>query len=205
MNQATRTTEIKRRSSSGYLMIALGFVLFVLGLYLILSPPVVPTKTFIGLVPLVLAALTFAGLYMLQPNEAALLLLFGAYVGTDRSSGLRWANPFLRKKKISLRAHNLISDKLKVNDKRGNPIEIAAAIVWRVRDTAQASFDVEDYETYVRMQAEAAIRHLASTYAYDEGEDLGSTTGDQRRDALPVDGGRTRGGRDNERVARGQS
>jgi regulator of protease activity HflC (stomatin/prohibitin superfamily) len=172
MNQATRTTEIKRRSSSGYLMFAIGFVLFVLGLYLILSPPVVPTKTFIGLVPLVLAALTFAGLYMLQPNEAALLLLFGAYVGTDRSSGLRWANPFLRKKKISLRAHNLISDKLKVNDKRGNPIEIAAAIVWRVRDTAQASFDVEDYETYVRMQAEAAIRHLASTYAYDEGEDL---------------------------------
>src|SRR5215470_4102841 len=150
MNQATRTTEITRRSSSGYLMLAIGFVLFVLG------------------------ALTFGGLYMLQPNEAALLLLFGQYVGTDRAQGLRWANPFFRKKKISLRAHNLISDKLKVNDKRGNPIEIAAAIVWRVRDTAQASFDVEHYETYVTVQAEAAIRHLASTYAYDEGEDLGN-------------------------------
>ena len=175
MNNSTRTTEIVRRSSSGYLMFAIGFVLLVLGLYLILTPPVVPPKLFIGMVPVVLGVLIFAGLYMLQPNEAALLLLFGAYVGTDRSDGLRWANPFLRKKKISLRAHNLISDKLKVNDKRGNPIEIAAAIVWRVRDTAQASFDVEDYETYVKVQAEAAIRHLASSYAYDEGDDPGST------------------------------
>lgn len=169
---ATRTTEITRSSSSGYLMFAIGLVLLALGLYLILTPPLVPAKTLMGVVPVVLGALTFAGLYMLQPNEAALLLLFGAYAGTDRSKGLRWANPFLRKKKISLRAHNLISDKLKVNDKRGNPIEIAAAIVWKVRDSAQASFDVEDYETYVRMQAEAAIRHLASSYAYDEGEDL---------------------------------
>jgi len=175
MNNSTRTTEIVRRSASGYLMLAIGFVLLVLGLYLILTPPVMPPKLFIGLVPVVLGVLTFAGLYMLQPNEAALLLLFGAYVGTDRSDGLRWANPFLRKKKISLRAHNLISDKLKVNDKRGNPIEIAAAIVWRVRDTARASFDVEDYETYVKVQAEAAIRHLASSYAYDEGDDPGST------------------------------
>jgi regulator of protease activity HflC (stomatin/prohibitin superfamily) len=170
MNQASRTSEIARGSASGYLMFAIGLVLLVLGLYLILSPPVMLPKLFMGLVPLVLGVLTFAGLYMLQPNEAALLLLFGEYVGTDRSQGLRWANPFLRKKKLSMRAHNLISDKLKVNDKRGNPIEIAAAIVWRVRDTARASFDVEDYGTYVRVQAEAAIRHLASSYAYDEGE-----------------------------------
>jgi regulator of protease activity HflC (stomatin/prohibitin superfamily) len=108
---------------------------------------------------------------MLQPNEAAILLLFGEYVGTDRSEGLRWANPFYRKQKISLRAHNLMSERLKVNDKRGNPIEIAAAIVWRVRNTAQAVFDVEDYEEYVRIQAEAAVRHLASSYNYDESED----------------------------------
>jgi regulator of protease activity HflC (stomatin/prohibitin superfamily) len=173
MNHSTRTTEITRRSSNGYLWFAIGLVLFLLGLYLVLSPPVFPAKTLLGVVPLLLGILTFAGLYMLQPNEAALLLLFGEYVGTDRSDGLRWANPFYRKKKISLRAHNLISDKLKVNDKRGNPIEIAAAIVWRVRDTAQASFDVEDYEAYVRIQAEAAIRHLASVYAYDDGEDIG--------------------------------
>ena len=109
---------------------------------------------------------------MLQPNEAAILLLFGDYKGTDRADGLRWANPFYSKQKISLRAHNLASERLKVNDKRGNPIEIAAAIVWRVQDTARASFDVENYQEYVRIQAEAAVRHLASTYAYDEGEDL---------------------------------
>ncbi len=169
---ATRTNEIERRTANGYLMFAIGFVLALLGLYLIASPPIVPTKTLMGVVPLVLGLFTLAGLYMLQPNEGALLLLFGEYVGTDRTQGLRWANPFYRKKKISLRAHNLISERLKVNDKRGNPIEIAAAIVWRVRDTAQASFDVEDYEAYVRVQAEAAIRHLASTYAYDEGDDL---------------------------------
>ncbi len=169
---ATRTNEIERRTANGYLMFAIGFVLALLGLYLIASPPILPTKTLMGVVPLVLGLFTLAGLYMLQPNEGALLLLFGEYVGTDRTQGLRWANPFYRKKKISLRAHNLISERLKVNDKRGNPIEIAAAIVWRVRDTAQASFDVEDYEAYVRVQAEAAIRHLASTYAYDEGDDL---------------------------------
>ncbi|HUL65554.1 MAG TPA: SPFH domain-containing protein [Burkholderiaceae bacterium] len=172
MNQSTRTTEITRMSSNGYLMFAIGLALLALGLYLVVVPPVFPSKLLVGMIPLILGVLTFAGLYMLQPNEAALLLLFGAYVGTDRADGLRWANPFLRKKKISLRAHNLISDKLKVNDKRGNPIEIAAAIVWRVRDTAQASFDVEDYEAYVRVQAEAAIRHMASSFAYDEGEDL---------------------------------
>jgi len=172
MNQSTRTTEITRMSSNGYLLFAIGFALVALGLYLIVVPPVFPAKLLVGVIPLILGVLTFAGLYMLQPNEAALLLLFGQYVGTDRADGLRWANPFLRKKKISLRVHNLISDKLKVNDKRGNPIEIAAAIVWRVRDTAQASFDVEDYEVFVKVQAEAAIRHLASSFAYDEGEDL---------------------------------
>jgi regulator of protease activity HflC (stomatin/prohibitin superfamily) len=124
-------------------------------------------------VPLfILGAFVLSGMYMLQPNEAAILLLFGAYKGTDRTAGLRWANPFFRKQKISLRAHNLASERLKVNDKRGNPIEIAAAIVWRVHDSAQASFDVENYEQYVRIQAEAAVRHLASSYAYDEGDDL---------------------------------
>jgi regulator of protease activity HflC (stomatin/prohibitin superfamily) len=172
MSTATRTTEVVRTSSSGYLWFAIGFLLFALGLIVILTPPPMPLKIIIGLVPLLLGVFVFAGLYMLQPNEAALMMLFGEYKGTDRSEGLRWANPFFRKKKISLRVHNQISDKLKVNDKRGNPIEIAAAIVWRVRDTAQASFDVEDYEKYVQIQAEAAVRHLASSYAYDEAEDL---------------------------------
>ena len=172
--QATpRTEEIERRTLSGYLMVAVGLGLIALAVFFFVNIGVAGPGVLAYAVPLmILGTFVLAGLYMLQPNEAALLLLFGAYKGTDRSGGLRWANPFYRKQKISLRAHNLASDRLKVNDKRGNPIEIAAAIVWRVRDTAQAAFDVEDYEEYVRIQAEAAVRHLASSYAYDEGEDL---------------------------------
>ncbi|MBK6294241.1 MAG: SPFH domain-containing protein [Rhodoferax sp.] len=123
-----------------------------------------------------LAALWFlAGLYTLNPNQAALLKLFGSYRGTDRAEGLRWANPFFSRTKVSTRAHNFNSEKLKVNDLRGNPIEIAAAIVWRVQDTARASFDVEDFESYVLTQAEAAVRHLASSYAYDNLDEAGGT------------------------------
>ena len=172
--QATpRTEEVERRTLSGYLMVAVGLALIALAVFFFLNLGVAGPVALLYAVPLmILGTFVLAGLYMLQPNEAALLLLFGAYKGTDRADGLRWANPFYRKQKISLRAHNLASDRLKVNDKRGNPIEIAAAIVWRVRDTAQAAFDVEDYEEYVRIQAEAAVRHLASSYAYDEGEDL---------------------------------
>jgi regulator of protease activity HflC (stomatin/prohibitin superfamily) len=113
------------------------------------------------------AVLTSCGFFTLQPNEAAVLILFGAYKGTTRTPGLRATNPFYTRKKISLRARNLNGDKLKVNDKRGNPIEIAAAIVWRVEDTARAAYDVEDFERYVTVQAEAAVRHLAGQYAYD--------------------------------------
>ena len=113
---------------------------------------------------------------MLQPNQAALLTLFGSYRGTDRGDGLRWANPFYVKKKVSVRARNFNTEKLKVNDLRGNPIEIAAAIVWRIEDTAQATFDVDNYETYVLTQAESAVRHLALSYAYDNLDDPQDTT-----------------------------
>jgi regulator of protease activity HflC (stomatin/prohibitin superfamily) len=130
----------------------------------------------------ILGGIMTGGFFTLQPNEARVLILFGAYKGTVRRSGFHWANPFyskgplvggqrVRRYVVSLRARNFNSDKLKVNDKRGNPIEIAAVIVWRVSDTAQAMFDVDDYENYVRVQSESAIRHLASTYAYDRGED----------------------------------
>ncbi len=143
----------------------------------------------------VASLISLNGLFTLQPNEARVLILFGKYKGTVRESGFHFGNPFYsngttiqvksgekpeikftppksgRRTKISLRARNLNSDRLKVNDKRGNPIEIAAVIVWRVQDTAQAMFDVEDYETYVRIQSESAIRHLASAYAYDHGEE----------------------------------
>ncbi len=171
MSSQTRSTEIPLASASGYLMIGVAILLLLAGVAALVQVPLLGPRALLLAVPLILASLFVAsGMYMLQPNESAVMLLFGAYKGTDRSEGLCWANPFYKKRKLSLRAHNLNSDKLKVNDLRGNPIEIAAAIVWRVRDTAQAIFDVEDYDTYVRVQAEAAIRHLASSYAYDEGE-----------------------------------
>jgi regulator of protease activity HflC (stomatin/prohibitin superfamily) len=170
----SRTEEIERRSTSGYLMVAVGLVLILAGAAMLLRPAGLP-GLILDVLLILVGVFVLAGLYMLQPNEAAILLLFGQYVGTDRAEGLRWANPFYKKQKISLRAHNFVSDRLKVNDKRGNPIEIAAAIVWRVRNTAQAVFDVEDYQSYVTIQAEAAVRHLASSYAYDEGEEEHST------------------------------
>jgi len=110
------------------------------------------------------------GHFTLQPNEGRVLILFGAYRGTVRLPGWHWTNPLNTKKRISLRARNINGEKLKVNDKRGNPIEIAAVIVWRVQDTAEASFDVQNYEEYVRIQSESAVRHLANCYAYDHGE-----------------------------------
>ena len=119
------------------------------------------------------AVFIVAGLYVLQPNEAAILTFFGHYSGTDRSQGLRWANPLMLKRKLSLRARNYNAPTLQVNDQRGNPIEISAALVWSVQDTAQAAFDVEDFERYVQVQTEAALRHLASQYPYDEGEQDG--------------------------------
>ena len=119
---------------------------------------------------IVVGIFILAGLYMLQPNEAAILSFFGRYVGTDRSQGLRWASPFYVKRKLSLRARNLNAPTLKVNDQRGNPIEISAAVVWSVRDTAQAVFEVDDFERYVQVQAETALRHMASRYAYDSGD-----------------------------------
>jgi hypothetical protein len=111
-----------------------------------------------------------AGLYTLQPNEAAIMTLFGQYSGTDRAEGLRWANPFFVKRRISLRARNLNSPALKVNDRRGNPVEIGAVIIWRVEDTAKARFEVDDVDLYVKLQSEAALRHVASLYAYDEAD-----------------------------------
>ncbi|MGE0356623.1 MAG: SPFH domain-containing protein [Burkholderiales bacterium] len=111
------------------------------------------------------------GFFMLQPNEASVLTLFGDYAGTERTPGLRWTWPWLIRKKVSVRARNYNVDTLKVNDKRGNPVEIAAVVVWRVEDTAQALFDVDDFENFVRVQSESALRHVATRYNYDEGEE----------------------------------
>jgi regulator of protease activity HflC (stomatin/prohibitin superfamily) len=125
----------------------------------------------VGILLIGAAIVIFAGFITLQPNEAVVLLLFGAYRGTLRESGFYWANPLLTKKKISLRLRNLEGQKLKVNDKQGNPIEIATVIVWRVKDTAQAMFDVDNYTQFVSIQSETAVRHLANSYAYDHGEE----------------------------------
>jgi regulator of protease activity HflC (stomatin/prohibitin superfamily) len=168
------TSERELRSIDGYAAAAVGVLLITGGALSFFFVPGVGIGWGIVLrvlLPL-LGGIIFVGLYMLQPNEAAILNLFGKYAGTDRTEGLRWANPFYVKRKISLRARNLNMPTLKVNDKRGNPVEISAVVVWRVDDTARAVFDVDAYETYVKVQAESALRHLATQFAYDEGEDL---------------------------------
>jgi regulator of protease activity HflC (stomatin/prohibitin superfamily) len=111
------------------------------------------------------------GFFMVAPNEAQVLQLFGDYAGTAKRPGLRWANPFYTRKKISVRVRNFEGSKLKVNDAEGNPIEIAAVVVWRVVETAEASFEVDDYNNYVRVQSEAALRNAATSYPYDSHED----------------------------------
>jgi len=122
----------------------------------------------IALFLVALGSLIGRGLTIIRPNDAIILLFFGAYHGTVRTTGFRWCNPLAKRTKISLKARNLVSDQLKVNDKRGNPIEIAAVVVWRIADTAQAVFEVENYDNYVRIQIESAVRHLASQFAYDQ-------------------------------------
>jgi len=166
--QAAR--EYTARSGNGFIYAALGIALVVFGVLAMVGRPS-PMTLGVLVLCLIGGVLCLAGLYMLQPNQGALMTLFGSYRGTDLAEGLRWANPFLVKKKVSLRARNFNSEKLKVNDLRGNPIEIGAAIVWRVEDTAKASFDVDNFEAYVLTQAESALRHLALSYAYDNLDD----------------------------------
>ncbi len=112
----------------------------------------------------------FTGLFTLEPNEAMVLLLFGKYMGTEKKSGFLWANPLYTRKRVSLRARNFDSDKLKVNDKKGNPIEISTVVVWKVENTAQAFFEVDNFLEFVHVQSESALRHMASHYAYDDSE-----------------------------------
>jgi len=158
---------------SGYAMLIVLLLLVVLQVFGVISLAndrfgALPIASVIlGPIGLLLIA---PGFYMLQPNQAAALTLFGAYKGSDRATGLRWTWPWLMKKKVSVRSNNVISDKIKVNDLRGNPIEMAAQIVWRVIDTAQALFDVDDYKAFVMVQVEAAVRTIGSRYPYDDFE-----------------------------------
>ena len=133
---------------------------------------VIPATIFCAVCVPVLVFLTF-GLFMVHPNEAKVLQLFGSYRGSVYDTGLRWANPFLSKRRVSVRTRNFETGKLKVNDNAGNPIEIGAVVVWRVVDSAEALFNVDDYEDYVQVQSEAALRNMATGYPYDahnEGE-----------------------------------
>jgi len=165
-------------ASGGWLYLIINILMYVSAVVLFIAAGVkqVPLLAILGVFVVLGSLLVSMGFFTLQPNEARVLILFGAYKGTVRDSGFFWANPFLKKEKISLRSRNLNGDKLKVNDKRGNPIEIATVVVWRVRDTAQASFDVDQYEHYVEVQSESAVRHLATRYAYDDNDGEGEVT-----------------------------
>lgn len=147
---------------SGYLLFVVGLVMLVAGIITAIAGAVIA-----GILIAITGFIILIGLSVINPNEAVVTTFFGDYMGTMRQNGLRWVNPLFRRKKITLRARNLNGQKLKVNDKLGNPIEIAAVVVWRVGDTAKASFEVDDYVKYVDIQSEAAVRHLAGIYAYD--------------------------------------
>ncbi len=164
------------RSGAGYSGYAALFLMLVMLLWAAMSAgSIIATGDNAGLgsvasliASIIAFSLLSAGFYMIQPNQGVAITLFGAYRGTDRAEGLRWVWPWMGKQKISLRSNNLISDKIKVNDLRGNPIEIAAQVVWRVTDTAQALFDVDDYKDFVMAQIEAAVRAIGSRYPYDD-------------------------------------
>jgi hypothetical protein len=167
--------ETKAWSTSGYLIFLAFLALLALTIYRIIAfaasnPEDSEILGFVvstGLSAVALVVLS-SGFYMIQPNQAAAITLFGSYRGTDRSTGLRWVWPWMGKTKISVRANNVVSEKLKINDLRGNPIEIATNVVWRVADTAQALYDVDDYKAFVEVQIEAAVRAIGSRYPYDD-------------------------------------
>jgi regulator of protease activity HflC (stomatin/prohibitin superfamily) len=169
----TATSERRAESFSGYVMLfALLLVIAfqVFGVFNLAGNRAGWLPLLSVIIGPILLLLILPGFYMLQPNQAAAITLFGSFKGTDRSTGLRWIWPWMAKKKVSVRANKLITEKIKVNDLGGNPIEMAAQIVWRVIDTAQALFDVDDYKQFVRVQVEAAIRTIGSRYPYDDFE-----------------------------------
>jgi regulator of protease activity HflC (stomatin/prohibitin superfamily) len=214
-SHSTHSVERERRAFSGWLVLILIVLWFIATIAVMgstavsanadaISPLATGLRVWAAILMIAFGVLACFGFFTLQPNEARVLILFGAYKGTVRRSGFHWANPLYSRDrgnvpgaapvpkrvkvgpisvsdgtvtrpklttKLSLRAHNFNSETLKVNDKRGNPVEIAAVVVWRVEDTAQAVFDVEDYESYVQVQSESAIRSIASLYAYDHGEE----------------------------------
>ena len=185
-NAHSRSTERPASTANGILMLLIGMALLIAGPISVAQDPDTALRVVGGAVAAVIGLLLICGLYSLQPNEGMAIMLFGAYRGTDRKTGLRWVLPWYSRKKISLRVRNLTSDKLKVNDKRGSPIEIAANVVWRVQDSAQALFDVDDYQAFVNIQVDTALRDIASHYAYDHGEEGADSEMTLRADAEDV-------------------
>ena len=155
--------------ASGWLFLPLLILMLGASIWLFVNAIATETvwKLVVSIVGIVLDAILLVGFFVVNPNEAAALLLFGDYKGSVKANGFHWTNPFMTKQKISLRARNLNGEKIKVNDLTGNPIEIAAVVVWQVVETAEALFEVDDYEEYVETQSEAAVRKMASAYPYD--------------------------------------
>jgi regulator of protease activity HflC (stomatin/prohibitin superfamily) len=161
--------ETPAKARSGFVTLFVLFVLQIATIVLIVTMP--PLIKVLALLACIAVFICWFGFYMVQPNQSAVLQLFGRYVGTDFENGLRWANPFYSNQKVSLRVRNFESSKLKVNDHAGNPVDIAAVVVWKVVDSAEAVFEVEDYENFVNIQSEAALRYLASSYPYEAEKD----------------------------------
>lgn len=158
-------------SISGYLLLLVALLLLLIAVVLFTQPLNAGLRVALPITLLAVSVFIFNGITVINPNEAVVCTFFGQYVGTMKQGGLRWVNPLYSKTKISLRARNLNGQMIKVNDKMGNPIEIAAVVVWQVTDTARALFDVDNYTTFVQIQSEAAVRFLASSHAYDNLED----------------------------------
>ncbi len=164
-----------RKVSSGYLMLVVLVVLQLAtawGIYRAVLSESVP-MIILAVLAAIVVLIMWAGLFMIHPNEAKVLQLFGSYVGTAHEPGLKWANPFFQKTAVSTRVRNFESGKLKVNDSNGSPIEIAAVVVWKVVDTAEALFEVDDYEEFVQIQSESALRNLTTTFPYEPHDDQG--------------------------------
>ncbi len=160
-------------ASSGYLLLVVLPLLILLfgGLFIRAAKFNEPVTAIIYLILLLMVLVCFKGFFMVHPNKAAVMQLFGSYVGSVRLTGLRWANPFYAKHAVSLRVRNFESEVLKVNDSSGNPIDIAAVVVWKVVDSAEALFEVDDFESFVRIQSEAALRNLATSFPYESHAD----------------------------------
>lgn len=164
--------EITRKAASGYVaLVALPALALAIGWMLVQSIQAESILAAAWVLALAVILICFKGFFMVHPNQALVLQLFGTYVGSVRETGLRWANPFYSKDAVSLRVRNFESDKMKVNDSSGNPVDIAAVVVWKVVDSAEALFEVDDYESFVQIQSEAALRNLATSYPYEAHEE----------------------------------